>query len=68
MDEHNKLQLFKELEMLRIEHDMLDKRINEMLREPIADQLYIARHKKRKLQVKDRLTYLEEMLYPDIIA
>ena len=32
------------------------------------DQLQVQRLKKRKLQLKDMITKLEDLLYPDIIA
>jgi hypothetical protein len=34
----------------------------------IADQMLVQRLKKRKLQLKDRIVQLENILLPDIIA
>ena len=35
---------------------------------PVADRLQLQRLKKRKLILRDRISYLEDMLTPDIIA
>jgi len=34
----------------------------------VADQLQIQRLKKRKLSLRDRISYIEDQITPDIIA
>ena len=56
------------LEQLRIEHRDLDDAISALMAQPVVDQLQIARLKKKKLGLKDRIMRLEDQLVPDIIA
>lgn len=56
------------LEQLRIEHRDLDDAINALRALAVTDQLQIARLKKKKLILKDRIMRLEDQLLPDIIA
>lgn len=56
------------LEMLRAEHRRLDQEIERLRLEGIADQLEIARLKKRKLVLRDEIQLLSDRLTPDIIA
>lgn len=56
------------LEMLRAEHRQLDEFIESLLLEGSADQLEVARLKKRKLLLKDEIQALSDRLTPDIIA
>ena len=56
------------LEMLRAEHRRLDQEIESLLRDGVADQLEVARLKKRKLLLKDEIQQLSDRLTPDIIA
>ena len=58
----------KRLEALRIEHRDLDAAIDALGGAGAADQLQMARLKKRKLKLKDQMTLLEDYLIPDIIA
>lgn len=58
----------KKLAMLRIEHRDLDAAIDALTAAGSQDQLQIARLKKRKLMLKDRIALLEDQLLPDIIA
>lgn len=57
-----------QLEALRTEHRELDQRIAELSREAGGDQLEIARLKKRKLLLKDRIQLILDSQIPDIIA
>jgi hypothetical protein len=58
----------QQLELLRIEHRDMDAAIMALQEKPILDQLQIARLKRRKLALKDRIRQLEDQLIPDIIA
>lgn len=57
-----------ELEHLREEHRDLDAAIEALLHIGSADRLQIQRLKKRKLALRDRMTFLDDQLTPDIIA
>lgn len=56
------------LELLRIEHRDLDSAIGSLADHSAADQLQLARLKKRKLRLRDEIALLEDLLIPDIIA
>lgn len=56
------------LERLRQEHRDLDSAIAALSSIPGCDQLQLARLKKRKLQLKDRIGFVEDQIFPDIIA
>lgn len=56
------------LQRLRQEHRDLDAAIEALQGNSMADQLQVQRLKKRKLQLKDRMAYVEDQLTPDIIA
>jgi hypothetical protein len=53
---------------LRTEHRDLDSEIVALEASGQGDQLQIKRLKKRKLQLKDHITAVEDKLTPDIIA
>src|SRR3954451_13590247 len=57
-----------ELARLKQEHRDLDTAIEALESMVAGDQLQIQRLKKRKLILKDRISYLEDQLTPDIIA
>ena len=69
MDEE---QLRKMLSALRTEHRDLDVAIAALTEAApesgATDQLQIARLKKRKLALRDRIAVIEDQLLPDIIA
>ena len=46
----------------------LDQRIRALSSEPIGDQIEIARLKRRKLMLKDRIQLIIDSTIPDIIA
>jgi hypothetical protein len=56
------------LDALRAEHRDLDERIRMLSSEPTGDQLEIARLKRRKLMLKDRIQLILDSNTPDIIA
>lgn len=64
----NEQELRKRLATLRIEHRDLDAAIDALRAAGSADQLQIARLKKRKLKLKDQIAAIEDELLPDIIA
>jgi len=64
----NEDEMRKRLEVLRIEHRDLDAAIDALTGAGAADQLQIARLKKRKLKLKDQISQIEDYLIPDIIA
>ncbi len=57
-----------EMEVLRQEHRDLDAAIDALQEVGAPDQLQIQRLKKRKLVLRDRLSRLEDLVTPDIIA
>lgn len=57
-----------ELEQLRQEHRDLDAAIEALQLVGGPDQLQLARLKKRKLVLRDRIAFLDDQLTPDIIA
>ncbi len=64
----NQTDLLSELARLKEEHRDLDSAIDALERNVVADQLQIQRLKKRKLTLRDRITYVEDQVTPDIIA
>jgi hypothetical protein len=60
--------LREELIKLRNEHRELDREIAALEVAALADQLRIQRLKKRKLQLRDRISFIEDQITPDIIA
>jgi hypothetical protein len=61
-------ELQAELARLKQEHRDLDSAIDALESMVAGDQLQIQRLKKRKLMLKDRISFLEDQLTPDIIA
>ena len=57
-----------ELEVFKREHRDLDEAITALQDRGTADQLTIKRLKKQKLRLKDKISIIEDMLTPDIIA
>ncbi|QRG07475.1 DUF465 domain-containing protein [Xanthobacter dioxanivorans] len=56
------------LERLKQEHRDLDAAIDALTAVSGSDVLQVQRLKKRKLQLKDRISQVEDQLFPDIIA
>ncbi len=68
LDREQAAALVAELEQLRREHRDLDAQVADLEAEGGVVQLRVQRLKKRKLALKDRITYLDDQLTPDIIA
>ena len=56
------------LDALKSEHRELDERIRSLSSEPTGDQLELARLKRQKLMLKDRIQIILDSSVPDIIA
>ena len=65
-DEH--FELRTQLDRLRQEHRDLDAAIEALQTVPGADAIQVQRLKKRRLGLRDRITFIEDQLTPDIIA
>ena len=65
-DEH--IELKAQLDRLRQEHRDLDAAIEALQTVPGADAIQVQRLKKRRLGLRDRITFIEDQLTPDIIA
>ena len=61
-------ELRTQLARLQQEHRDLDAAIAALQESPGADILQVQRLKKRKLQLRDRIAFIEDQLTPDIIA
>lgn len=68
MNSEERRQLETELERLKQEHRDLDTAIEALLATSGYDRLQVQRLKKRKLQLRDRITRIDDQLFPDIIA
>jgi hypothetical protein len=61
-------ELQAKLNVLLLEHRDLDVAINALVAAGSADQVQVARLKKRKLRLKDEIIMMQGQLVPDIIA
>jgi len=61
-------EIAQRLELLRIEHRDLDAAIIALAAATVPDQLQLARLKKKKLKLRDEISWCEDQLLPDIIA
>ncbi len=68
MTREEELDLRDQLARLRQEHRDLDAAIEALQETPGSDILQVQRLKKRKLYLRDRITFIEDQLTPDIIA
>jgi hypothetical protein len=64
----NNAEFEAELSRLKQEHRDLDEAIDALEQAVAGDQLQIQRLKKRKLVLRDRISFIEDELTPDIIA
>jgi len=68
MTEQDNNQYAPELARLQQEHRDLDAAIEALHHSPAPDLLRLQRLKKRKLQLRDRISFIEDQITPDIIA
>jgi hypothetical protein len=68
MTREEERELNLELERLKQEHRDLDSAIDALLATNGHDRIQVQRLKKRKLQLRDRVSAIEDELFPDIIA
>ena len=61
-------EIARKLVELRMEHRDLDQVIERLVADISNDELQVKRLKKRKLRIKDMITYLESKLLPDLDA
>ena len=57
-----------QLDALKAEHRRLDEEIAVLTAQPSLNQLELARLKRRKLRLKDRIEQIVDQSIPDIIA
>jgi hypothetical protein len=67
-DDDNESELVAELAKLQQEHRDLDAAIDALHHSPAPDLLRLQRLKKRKLNLRDRISFIEDQITPDIIA
>jgi len=68
MTKDEERELREQLSRLQQEHRDLDVAISALQHSPGSDLLQVQRLKKRKLVLRDRISYIEDQLTPDIIA
>jgi hypothetical protein len=68
MNDDEDRELPAELARLQQEHRDLDAAIEALQHSAAPDLLRLQRLKKRKLQLKDRISFIEDQITPDIIA
>ena len=68
MTQEEERELRAQLARLQQEHRDLDAAIAALQESPGSDIIQVQRLKKRKLQLRDRITFIEDQLTPDIIA
>jgi hypothetical protein len=61
-------ELRSQLARLQQEHRDLDAAIEALAGQPSTDLIQLQRLKKRKLVLRDRISFIEDQLTPDIIA
>ena len=67
-DEQMQGQMRQRLHELQLEHRDLDVAIHRIADNPSHDQLALTRMKRRKLLLKDQISWIERQLDPDIPA
>ena len=64
----NPVEIAETLRRLRLEHRDLDHLIAQVSDQPGVDQVSLGRMKRRKLKLKDEITYWESRMIPDLDA
>jgi hypothetical protein len=67
-DETFRPQMEQRLLEMQLEHRDLDIAIHRLAEDPLHNQLQLRRLKKRKLLLKDQISWIERQLDPDILA
>jgi len=62
------IEMRQRLNELQLEHRDLDAAIHRIAEDPAHDQLALTRMKRRKLLLKDQISWIERQLDPDIPA
>ena len=65
---NEQIQMKERLHELQLEHRDLDAAIHRLAEDPSHDQLALTRMKRRKLLLKDQISWIERQLDPDIPA
>lgn len=68
MSKEEERELREQLARLLQEHRDLDAAIAALADSPGSDLIQVQRLKKRKLYLRDRISFIEDQLTPDIIA
>lgn len=68
LNSNNPEEIVARLAELQLEHHDLDDAIKRLSADLTVDQLALTRMKKRKLKLKDWISYLESKLIPDLDA
>ena len=68
MTKEEEIELRAQLARLQQEHRDLDVAIEALHNTPGSDLLQVQRLKKRKLYLRDRISFIEDQITPDIIA
>jgi hypothetical protein len=68
MDEVERAMLEQRIMQLKIEHRDLDDVIKRLGEQLVYDQLQLQRLKRRKLLLKDQISWLERQVDPDVPA
>lgn len=66
--DEQEIALRNKIEALKERHRNLDEAIAQLYETSQVDELQLRRLKKDKLMLRDQISMLEDMLYPDIIA
>lgn len=64
----NTAEMKEQLHALLKKHRLLDEQIRQMEGAPRPNEIELRRLKKQKLFIKDEISRIEDILFPDIIA